>query len=104
MNLVAKEFVAAQDPDDPGVLILSQFAGAAERMKRALIVNPYSRDDISDRILEALTMDKAERIDRWSALFEGIGREDVHHWWRAYVERLETVGSRPVPLLRVDAE
>ncbi len=104
MNLVAKEFVAAQDPDDPGVLILSQFAGAAERMKRALIVNPYSRDDISDRILEALTMEKAERIDRWSALFEGIGREDVHHWWRAYVERLDHVGSRPAPLLRVDAE
>ena len=56
MNLVAKEYVAAQDPDDPGVLILSRFAGAALQMKDALLVNPYSKDEISDAIRKALDM------------------------------------------------
>ena len=56
MNLVAKEYVAAQDPDDPGVLILSRFAGAAHQLKEALLVNPYSKDEISDAIRKALDM------------------------------------------------
>ena len=50
MNLVAKEYVAAQDPEDPGVLILSRFAGAAHQLNEALLVNPYSKEEISDAI------------------------------------------------------
>ena len=59
MNLVAKEYVAAQDPDDPGVLILSRFAGAAEQMTEAMIVNPYSPEELADAIGLALEMPPA---------------------------------------------
>ena len=80
MNLVAKEYVAAQDPEDPGVLILSRFAGAAEQMKDALLINPYSAEEMADAILQALRMGKEERIRRWRALMDGVEREDVA-WW-----------------------
>jgi len=88
MNLVAKEFVAAQDPDDPGILILSRFAGSAHQMKDAILVNPYSKDEISDAIRQALDMGKAERVRRWEALNEGVRAEDVVAWRRAFVAAL----------------
>jgi len=88
MNLVAKEFVAAQNPDDPGVLILSRFAGAARQMREALLVNPNSVEEIADALRRALVMDKAERIRRWSALFENVQREDVTAWRDAFVRAL----------------
>jgi trehalose 6-phosphate synthase len=81
MNLVAKEYVAAQDPEDPGVLILSRFAGAAEQMKEAVLINPYSAEEISDAILKALRMPREERIRRWRAMMDDVEREDVM-WWR----------------------
>ncbi|QDP20560.1 trehalose-6-phosphate synthase [Sphingomonas xanthus] len=81
MNLVAKEFVAAQDPDDPGVLILSRFAGAAEQLKDALLVNPYSAEEMADAIRTALAMPREERVRRWQAMFDNICSEDVV-WWR----------------------
>lgn len=81
MNLVAKEFVAAQDADDPGVLILSQFAGAAEQMTEAVIVNPHDIDGTADAIQRALQMSLSERQDRWRALYEGIKSRDIN-WWR----------------------
>ena len=81
MNLVAKEFVAAQDPEDPGVLILSRFAGAAVQLGEALLVNPYSAEEMSDAIRTALAMKRDERIARWRSMFENIQREDVV-WWR----------------------
>lgn len=81
MNLVAKEFIAAQDPDDPGVLILSRFAGAADQMKEALLVNPYSAEELSDAIRTALSMPLGDRIKRWRAMKDNIQQEDVV-WWR----------------------
>ncbi|WP_375402548.1 trehalose-6-phosphate synthase [uncultured Sphingomonas sp.] len=81
MNLVAKEYVAAQDPDDPGVLILSIFAGAAAQLTDALLVNPYSADEVADAIAHALSMPREERTRRWRGLIENIRREDVF-WWR----------------------
>jgi trehalose 6-phosphate synthase len=81
MNLVAKEYVAAQDPSDPGVLILSRFAGAAEQMQEAVLVNPYSAEEMSDAIATALAMPKPERIRRWRALMDNVQSEDVL-WWR----------------------
>lgn len=81
MNLVAKEFIAAQDPEDPGVLILSRFAGAAHQMKEALLVNPFSAEEMSDAIRKALVMPLKERIERWRAMYDNIQREDVL-WWR----------------------
>jgi trehalose 6-phosphate synthase len=95
MNLVAKEYVAAQNPLDPGVLILSRFAGAARQMQDAVIVNPYSREDVSDAIKRALTMPKPERIRRWEALMAGVRREDVAAWRDAFVAALQTSQSGP---------
>ena len=85
MNLVAKEYVAAQDPADPGVLILSEFAGAAEQMAEALKVNPHDPDTVADAIHEALSMGLAERRERHAALFETIDRQDAA-WWCARFE------------------
>lgn len=91
MNLVAKEYVAAQDPEDPGVLILSRFAGAAEQMGEALLVNPFSREELSEAIKTALTMPKAERIRKWKALMQVVRETDVAVWRDRYVEALRTV-------------
>jgi trehalose 6-phosphate synthase len=95
MNLVAKEYVAAQDPEDPGVLILSRFAGAALQLKDALLVNPYSKEEISDAIMRALEMPKEERIRRWRALHESVAREDVVWWRRNFVEALQGKAAQP---------
>lgn len=93
MNLVAKEYVAAQDPEDPGVLILSRFAGAALQLKEALLVNPYSKEEISDAILKALNMPREERVRRWKALNESVEREDVLAWRKAFVAALAASGK-----------
>ena len=91
MNLVAKEYVAAQDPEDPGVLILSRFAGAAEQMGEALLVNPFSREELSEAIQKALTMPLAERIRRWRALMQVVRDTDVAVWRDDYVRDLKGV-------------
>ena len=88
MNLVAKEYVAAQDPEDPGVLILSRFAGAAAQMQEAVLVNPYSAEEISDAILQALRMPRKERIRRWRAMMDGVEREDVMWWRKRFTDEL----------------
>jgi len=94
MNLVAKEFVAAQDPNDPGVLILSRFAGAAAQLKEAVLVNPHSADEMADAIARALQMPQAERVRRWEALIENVRREDVHWWCKLFLGVLEDVDLR----------
>lgn len=81
MNLVAKEFIASQDADNPGVLILSQFAGAAEQMSEALIVNPYDTEMVARTIHQALNMSLKDRKKRWQALYAGVLKEDIN-WWR----------------------
>ncbi len=93
MNLVAKEYVAAQDPADPGVLVLSKFAGAAEEMRQALIVNPYDIDDMARRLHQALTMPLKERQRRHAALFEPLLRNDAQGWLTSFLQVLE--GKRP---------
>lgn len=94
MNLVAKEYVAAQDELDPGVLILSRFAGAALQMKDALLVNPFSQEEIAEAIHEGLEMPKAERTRRWEALVHGVRTDDVVKWRSDYVAALEAVDCR----------
>ena len=91
MNLVAKEFISAQNPDDPGVLILSRFAGAAEQMGEALLVNPFSREELSDAIKKALTMPLAEPIRKWKALMQVVRDTDVGLWRDAFVGRLNEI-------------
>jgi len=93
MNLVAKEYVAAQDPEDPGVLVLSKFAGAAEQMKEAVLVNPYSAEEMSDAIVTALAMPKDERIRRWRALMDGVEKHDVLWWRRCFTHSLMGEGQ-----------
>ena len=95
MNLVGKEYVAAQNPDDPGVLVLSRFAGAALQMGEALIVNPYSREDVADAIARGLDMPKAERIRRWEALFHGVQTQDAAWWRDAFVAALHGLPEIP---------
>jgi trehalose 6-phosphate synthase len=96
MNLVAKEFVAAQDPHDPGVLILSRFAGAAAQLKDAIQVNPYSAEDLSDAIKAALAMSRDERISRWRSMFDNVQSEDVAWWRRNFTDALMG-GTHPGP-------
>jgi len=98
MNLVAKEYVAAQDPEDPGVLILSRFAGAASQMRDALIVNPFSREEMSEALCRALSMPLDERKAHWQALKTGVMRDDVNAWRDAFVEQLKAV-ARPARLV-----
>jgi len=89
MNLVAKEFVAAQDPDDPGVLILSKFAGAAEDMGQALLVNPYNTSEIAEAIETALDMSLEERRQRHAACLEAVEASDVSLWSSHFLGMLE---------------
>ena len=104
MNLVAKEYVASQDPDDPGVLILSRFAGAAHECKAALLVNPYDPDSVAAAIGQALSMPLAQRRERHDALFQVLSHNDIQHWAdrdfspRWNVSRGRSATSRKCPL------
>ena len=91
MNLVAKEYVAAQSPRDPGVLVLSRFAGAARQADGAVIVNPYDVQGVADALQRALNMPLAERKERWRTLVEGVRRDDVTAWRESFLERLYAV-------------
>ncbi|HGS6999886.1 TPA: trehalose-6-phosphate synthase, partial [Klebsiella pneumoniae] len=94
MNLVAKEFVAAQDPQNPGVLVLSQFAGAANELPTALIVNPYDRDEVAAALDTALTMPLAERIARHSAMLAVVKDNDIHRWQERFIADLKRIEAR----------
>ncbi|GIX24609.1 MAG: alpha,alpha-trehalose-phosphate synthase (UDP-forming) [Caldimonas sp.] len=93
MNLVAKEYVAAQNPDDPGVLVLSRFAGAAEQLKEALLVNPYDVHGTAETIQQALRMPLEERQRRHRALLARIREHDVHWWRRRFLDTLAQAGD-----------
>ena len=80
MNLVAKEYVAAQNPDDPGVLVLSRFAGAAQECKAALLVNPYDPEGVGNAINRALSMPLAERKVRHAEMFKMLLDHDLAYW------------------------
>ena len=88
MNLVAKEYVAAQDPDDPGVLVLSRFTGAAVDFRRALLVNPYDAESVANAIAQALTMPLEERRARHQALLAVVTNYDVDRWQQEFLTAL----------------
>ncbi len=103
MNLVAKEYVAAQNPEDPGLLVLSCFAGAARELTSALLVNPYDIDATASAIAEAVAMPRDERIGRWREMYERIRRNDVHNWSATFLRALKAsapVLPDEVPFLR----
>ncbi|MCM8556723.1 alpha,alpha-trehalose-phosphate synthase (UDP-forming) [Sphingomicrobium sediminis] len=89
MNLVAKEYIAVQDPEDPGVLVLSRFAGAAQQMDEAVLVNPHSPDDLARAIHTALDMPLEERKRRYEALIKTVRDENIQHWTKTFVSDLE---------------
>jgi trehalose 6-phosphate synthase len=89
MNLVAKEFVAAQDPEDPGVLVLSRFAGAAHELASAIQVNPYDVDDIASAVHRGLAMARDERVIRWRHMMDVISRNTVTTWHQKFLAALE---------------
>ncbi|WP_244485971.1 trehalose-6-phosphate synthase [Bradyrhizobium viridifuturi] len=123
MNLVAKEYVAAQDPKDPGVLVLSRFAGAAEDFNEneALLVGPNLPEEIAAAISKATHMPLEERVTRWRSMMDKIESYTIHDWAADYVSELDKsrvtvpadqfhhlglgwTNEAQVPLYRTDAE
>ena len=88
MNLVAMEYLASQRPDDPGVLVLSRFAGAAEHLPDALIVNPYDVEGVAKTIHAALAMPSDERRERWRRSMDVLRSNSVEAWFERFVTRL----------------
>jgi trehalose 6-phosphate synthase len=97
MNLVAKEYVASQSSTDPGVLILSRFAGAAQELDGALLVNPYDTDAAAAAITRALSMPIEERQERWATMMARVEENTVQHWCTSFVETLAEDRFVPLP-------
>ena len=94
MNLVAKEFIAAQDPDDPGVLVLSNRAGAACELTEELLVNPYDIKGIAGAVQRALTMPLAERRARHATSLAILRENDIHRWHTRFIDELQATRNR----------
>jgi trehalose 6-phosphate synthase len=95
MNLVAKEYVAAQDPTDPGVLVLSKFAGAARQLDAALLVNPHDIEALSRSIMDAFTMPLEERCERWNAMMDALIASPLQGWFSDFVTALRAPLMEP---------
>src|SRR5258705_8319043 len=89
MNLVAKEYIAAQNPADPGVLVLSKFAGAANELDTALLVNPHDIDGMARTIATAVSMPLAERRMRWEANMAKLRAGTIQQWFADFVDALQ---------------
>jgi trehalose 6-phosphate synthase len=92
MNLVAKEYVASRKEVD-GALVLSEFAGAADQLKQAILVNPHDIDGLKEAILRAVNMPPAESTRRMRAMRRQILQNDVEHWSRSFLKALEHAGT-----------
>jgi len=97
MNLVAKEYVAAQDPEKPGVLVLSSFAGAAESMDGALLVNPLDAEAMAEQLDRALKMPLGERKERWASMMQGLEEQTASRWAENFLAELaeQEVAEQP---------
>jgi trehalose 6-phosphate synthase len=96
MNLVAKEYVAAQNPLDPGVLVLSSFAGAAKELDTALLINPHDIDGMARQIAIALAMRVEERRERWQSMLLKLKAASVQGWFADFLHTLADVRRAPV--------
>ena len=94
MNLVAKEYVAAQDPEDPGVLVLSRFAGAARELDAALIVNPYDTRGMAEALNRALTMPLEERKARYAHMMDRLRAANLTIWRERFVADLRNASPQ----------
>jgi trehalose 6-phosphate synthase len=97
MNLVAKEYVASQDPEDPGVLLLSEFAGAAAELRDALLTNPYFKDGMARDLDRALRMPLDERKARHARLLAVVERTTAQSWATSFLDALAECRSQPAP-------
>jgi trehalose 6-phosphate synthase len=88
MNLVAKEYVASQDPEDPGMLVLSTLAGAASELSAAVLVNPYDRDGVADGLATAIEMARGERQERHQEMIAILKKNDIHAWCNGFLSAL----------------
>ena len=104
MNLVAKEYVAAQNPDNPGVLVLSKFAGAANELDTALLVNPHDIDGMARTIAIALSMPLTERRMRWEAMMMKLRSSTIEQWFADFIEALQDTRFDKGPLGSVMVE
>jgi len=104
MNLVAKEYVAAQSPEDPGVLILSPFAGAARELDGALLANPYDRGAVAEALQRALRMPHVERRERWESMISVVRNNDVASWREAFLCALKTTKREAAGLVTSTAQ
>jgi trehalose 6-phosphate synthase len=93
MNLVAKEYVAAQRPDDPGMLVLSCFAGAVCELAEAIVVNPYDIEAMAEAICQGLQMPLEERRERWAAMMATLRRNDINAWRERFLAALTVAGA-----------
>ncbi|MBV8119205.1 MAG: alpha,alpha-trehalose-phosphate synthase (UDP-forming) [Alphaproteobacteria bacterium] len=93
MNLVAKEYVACQPEADPGVLVLSCFAGAARELGEAVVVNPHDIEGMAEGIRQGLTMSRGERKERWTAMMATIARNDITRWRQRFIAALANSGA-----------
>src|SRR6185312_6671369 len=99
---VAKEYVAAQNPSDPGVLVLSKFAGAANELDAALLVNPHDIDGMARTIATALSMPLTERRMRYEAMMQKLRGHSIQQWFADFIEALrqspaKRIASGPIP-------
>ncbi len=102
MNLIAKEYVSAQDAENPGVLILSRFAGAAVELEAALLVNPYDPDSVGTALARALSMPLDERRARHEAMFQVLLENNVKSWGERFLTNLTKPSNSPVRLARTN--
>jgi trehalose 6-phosphate synthase len=96
MNLVAKEYVAAQNPADPGVLVLSKYAGAAQELDAALLVDPQDVEGMTRGIAQGLAMSFEERRARWQLMMDALLRNSIHAWFAGFMQALKTPAHRNV--------
>lgn len=95
MNLVAKEYVASQDPADPGVLVLSRFAGAAFELPDALLINPADTAEVANALERALGMPLEERQQRWRSMMDVLEKHDLTAWRVNFLAALKKTGQEP---------
>jgi trehalose 6-phosphate synthase len=94
MNLVVKEYLASQDPEDPGMPVLSCFTGAAHELGEAILVNPNDIEGVAEAIVQGLEMPLGERKERWSAMMANLRRNDADSWRRRFVQELAAGAAR----------
>jgi trehalose 6-phosphate synthase len=99
MNLVAKEYIASQESNDPGVLVLSKFAGAAKELNAAILVNPYNTEEVAAGLYRALYMPQAERVERWNTLMRILRGGNLQNWYESFLVALRTTSMTRAPFI-----